>query len=77
MELVKIRLHLGFRLRPRENESHALTAQQRRLNKTQILAKNKAENRCFEFSNATDRDYSKCHQINEQISWTLSTYKLD
>ena len=29
------------------------------LDKLQILATNKAESRCYEISNATDRDYSK------------------
>ena len=62
-ELAKIRLRLGFYLRPRDYESHGLmnelTAQPQTLNKSQTRAANKTMNRCNEISNATDRDYSK------------------
>ena len=46
-------------LRHRNYESHALPTKPRTINLLQTLATNKAENRCYETSNATDRDYSK------------------
>ena len=48
-------------LRPRNLESHALITQPRTLNKSQTLATNKAENRCYAISNITDRDYIREH----------------
>ena len=59
LELLNIRLRLRFDLRPRNYESDALTTRPRTFNKSQTLATNKAENRCYEISTATDRDYSK------------------
>ena len=58
LELVKIRLRLGFYLRPRNYESHALTTQPWTQDKSQIVASNEAENRCFEIS-SQHRDYNK------------------
>ena len=46
-------------LLPRVLESHELPSQTRTLHDHQTLATNKAENRCYENSNATDRDYRK------------------
>ena len=44
------------------------TSQLRTLNNWQKLATNKADNICYEISNATDRDYSKKkHQISTFI----------
>ena len=54
-----MRLRFGFDLRPRNYESHVLITQPQTLNKSQTLAKKEAENRCYEISNATDRDYSE------------------
>ena len=59
LELIKIWLCLGFDVRSRDYDSHALTTQSRTLNKLQRLASNKAENRCYEIFNTTDLDYSK------------------
>ena len=59
VELVKTWQCLGFDLRPKDFESHALSTQPRTQNYTQTLVTNKAESRCYEISNATDRDDSK------------------
>ena len=53
-------------LRSRYYASHILTTQPRTLNKSQTLATNKAENRCYDISNAADRDYSKS-EIDELL----------
>ena len=58
-EFINTQLRHGFDLRPRDYKSHALTTQPRTLIKSQILATNKAENRCYEISMATDSDYRK------------------
>ena len=57
LEVVRIQLRLGFDLRPRSYESHALITQPRTLNTSQTKATKKAENRYYESSNATERDY--------------------
>ena len=57
---MEIRIYLGFHLRPRDYESHALTTQPRTLNKSKTLATVKAEDIFYAMSNATDRQYSKC-----------------
>ena len=43
----------------KEYETHTLTTQPWTLKKSQTLAKNKAENTCYEISYAKDRDYGK------------------
>ena len=45
LELVKIRLRIGFDMRPTDYESHTLTAEPRTLN-TSDTSHKKAENRC-------------------------------
>ena len=46
-------------LRPRNEETQALTAQPRTLKPSQTLATNKTESICYEISKATDPNYSK------------------
>ena len=50
---------LGSILQPRNYESHALNTKPRTLTYSQALARNDAENRCYEISIAADGDYSK------------------
>ena len=49
LESVSHELCLGFDLRPKDNESHAITTQLRTLKKSQTLAKNKAGTDAMKF----------------------------
>ena len=54
---------LGFNLQPSDYESHAPATQPQTLSNLQTVALNNAENRCYEVSNATDRDYKQVNTV--------------
>ena len=56
---LEIQLRLIFDQRPKNYVFHTKNTRLRTLKNSHTLATNKAENRCYENSNATDRDYSK------------------
>ena len=59
-------------MRPRDLKSHVFPSQPRTLNDRQILSRNKAENRCYATSIATDCNYSK-KDPNENFNLRVST----
>ena len=54
---------LGFNLQPSDYESHAPATQPQTLSNLQTVALNNAENRWYEVSNATDRDYKQVNTV--------------
>ena len=56
---MKTQQSLGFDMRPRGCQSHALTTQPPTQNISEKLSRNEAKNKCYERFNASDRDYSK------------------
>ena len=56
---MKTQQRLGFDMRPRGCQSHALFTQPTAQIISEKLARNEAKNKCYERFNASDRDYSK------------------